>query len=106
MNYSEDFLNVNLKGNTVIFSGKIEKSDYSSLSKFLEQVDQEVSGNLIKIDLKNLEYLNSSGIRCLATFFINSKKYFEIYINTDITWQNDSISTITLVKPERLEIIS
>jgi hypothetical protein len=106
MNYSEPGFEITLTNNTLIFSGKLEKSDYTDIDKFLREVDQALKDALCIIDLANLSFLNSSGIRSLATFMLGSPKKFEIQINNTITWQTESIPTLTFLKPEGITIAS
>ncbi len=106
MNHSETGFDIRLTGNTLSFSGNLEKSDYSKIDAFLKKVDQTLNADTCKINLKKLAFLNSSGIRSIATFILGSSKRFEIQINNDITWQSESIPTLAYLKPDRIEIMS
>jgi hypothetical protein len=106
MNYSEPGFDIMLRENCLTFSGKLEKSDYVDIDAFLRNVDHTVSSDTCVIDLTNLTYLNSSGIRSLATFILGSPKSFEIRINTTITWQTESIPALAHLKSKGITVIS
>ena len=106
MSYSEPGFEITLRENSLTFSGKLEKSDYSEVDTFLRKVDQTLSSGTCVIDLTNLTFLNSSGIRSLATFILGSPKTFEIHINKTITWQTGSISTLAHLKSKGIEVVS
>lgn len=106
MNYSEPGIEISLTANTLTFSGTLEKSDYADVDTFLRQVDQNVSEHTCVIELKKLSFLNSSGIRSLATFMLGSPKTFKIHINNDITWQRESIPPLACLKPDDIKIVT
>ena len=106
MEYSEQGFSVTLIGNTLSFSGKLEKSNYSDVDAFLRRISPEISGDLCVIDLQLLTFLNSSGIRSLATFILGSPKIFELHINKSLTWQTESIPALKHLKPKGITVVS
>ena len=104
MTYSEAGFQIVLTNNVVEFSGKLEKSNYEKVDVFLRNIDQTVSAPTCILDLTQLSFLNSSGIRSLATFMLGSPKQFELRINPEITWQKESIPTLTYLKPNAIRI--
>lgn len=107
MKYSEENFNIELKDSTLIFSGKMEKSNYSDVITFLNEASTNISNEDINLDIKKLNFLNSSGIRMLATFFMKSSKTFTIYIDTSITWQKVGIVPLSRIKKEgEIKVIS
>jgi hypothetical protein len=106
MEYSEQDFSITLTGNILTFSGKLEKSDYSGIDAFLRDVDQAISDRLCAIELRELTFLNSSGIRSLATFILGSPKNFELHINKSLTWQTESIPALKHLKPKGITVVS
>ncbi len=100
MEFKENDVNIELKGNNLHFSGKMEKSDYSDVTKFLFEAEKNVSNGELVIDIRELLFLNSSGIRVLATLFTASNKKIAIHINTDISWQKVGILPLTHIKQQ------
>ena len=98
MNYSEKGFDIRLEGNTIYFSGKIEKREYSELDTFLKKADGFIESGTCKIRLENLEFLCSSGIGSLFMFILNSAKNFEVYMKKTIVWQRDSIPIVVRLK--------
>ena len=106
MKYAEPGFEIMLAGNRLSFSGKLEKSNYTEIDAFLRKIDQELSTQMCVIDLIKLSFLNSSGIRSLATFMLGSPKMFELHINKSVTWQQESIPALTYIKPEGIMIVA
>lgn len=106
MKYTESGFEITLTDNVLSFSGKLEKSDYAEIDSFLRDVDQTLRAATCIIELTQLTFLNSSGIKCLATFMLGSPKQFEIRINPSITWQTESIPALAMLKPNGITIVS
>ncbi|MFH1156547.1 MAG: hypothetical protein V1793_22310 [Pseudomonadota bacterium] len=106
MIYSEKGFEIELTGNELEFSGKLEKMDYSEIDQFLRDVDAQVSGDVCILRFNRLAYLNSSGIRAVASFVIESSKRFEIHIDRAVTWQKTNIPVLETLKPDRIRIVS
>lgn len=106
MKYSEPGFELTLTENVLAFSGKLEKSDYTDIDKFLRSVDQSLRTTTCVIELTKLSFLNSSGIKCLATFMLGSPKQFEIRVNNNVTWQTESIPALAMLKPNGITVVS
>ncbi len=103
--YSEKKFTINISEDTIIFSGKLELSDYTELTDFLEQGERSLNAETIKIDIRELVFLNSSGLRMLASFLTGSPNKLEIYINTSVKWQDISVKTLSYLRPGEIRII-
>jgi len=106
MQYSEAGFELALTENTLAFSGKLEKSDYADIDKFLRDADRAIHAEICIIELTQLSFLNSSGIKSLATFMLGSPKKFEIRVNSAVTWQTESIPALAMLKPHGITIVS
>jgi len=104
--YSETGCQITLTGNTLVFSGKLEQSNYEKVDAFLRDIDQALTTPTCVMDLTQLAFLNSSGIRSLATFMLGSPKQFELRIHPTITWQQESIPVLTYLKPNAIRIVT
>ena len=87
-------------GNTVEFNGTIrlrDKSEYQMIADILEKALDMVSSTLI-LDIKELTYLNSSGINMFSKFIITAKhknaNTVEILGNAAISWQQKSLKNL------------
>ena len=100
MEFKDDKLLLNVNKNVFNFQGKLEKSDYSGLSKFLEQAEAKIQENIMDFDFRNLEFLNSSGIRAIAVFFLSCNKKINIYINKAVTWQRVGLIPLKSMKED------
>ena len=99
VNYAVEQLNLEVSGNKFIFKGKIERSDYTELSKFLSDSEKSLEGQNVEFDFRALEYLNSSGIRAVAVFFLESSKKVTMKINPELTWQKVGLTPLAAIKP-------
>ncbi len=91
MEYSKAGYGLFLSEDRLRMWGKLEEHDYTEINCFLKEVDRAVDGDTCIIDLRELEYLNSSGIKAVFDFMRNSAKKFEIYTNQDVAWQKRNI---------------
>lgn len=99
MNFQDGDFTATLDGATLKLMGKIEKSDYTDFDFFLKDIDSSISTSKLILDIKELNFLNSSGIRSLAVFFMSTSKEIEIHIN-DLTWQRVGIVPLEKIKPD------
>ncbi len=99
MVYNEDSCEIKLESNKLVFVGKMEKADYNDVGKFLREADKNITGDNVEIDLQKLEFLNSSGIRTLAVFFLECTKKIKIKIDKELTWQRVGIVPLSKIKP-------
>lgn len=105
MNIKGNSYNIELKDNVIHFSGKLDKSDYSDVNDFLKKAEENVSGDEIVLDLKDLVHLNSSGIRTIVIFITKYPKKIVIHANKELTWQRIGIIPLSKIRKE-IEIIA
>ena len=97
------------------FSGNIDMRDPSAvLGPYYEKVHNEAAANKVpevRLDLRNLTYLNSSGILTLVKWIKrlqdmpSDERYkFHIVYSNDITWQRISILTISKMAADVVQV--
>jgi hypothetical protein len=100
---------------TLAFLGSIEMQDPGKiLDPYFEKLHQLIVSNKIKVvkaDFTALEYLNSSGIKCLINWLIripalseDSKYKVSLLYNPEITWQETSLKVLGLLVPNWVEV--
>ena len=100
MEYKDDSFLVVTEKDTINFSGKIEKSEYTELSDFLDKFNAEHKGTNLDINLSKLAFLNSSGIRTIALFLMKCKKRVKLIIDSTIAWQKYGIEPLVALRPQ------
>lgn len=100
-----DGFSITSNDNTLFFNGNIELQDYTEISQFLEGFSRQLGENIIRIDLTNLDFFNSGGIRTLAIFFMSVFQKIEVLIK-DVTWQKIGITPLGKLKPKKQIVIS
>lgn len=94
------------KGDTIFLKGEIDDAEpgifltpFFDLAK--DQMDQT-----IRIDFRGLEFLNSSGIKCIVSFVMDKKPGSKIIFITDSgkTWQKTSLEVIQSLDEENIFI--
>jgi hypothetical protein len=83
--------------NTMTFSGSMRLAnmkEYDQISHFLKE-HIHASTQHATLDLKELQFLNSSGITTLSLFILNCKKAsgpgLKVLGNNEISWQQKSL---------------
>ncbi|MBN2533320.1 MAG: hypothetical protein JXB88_10530 [Spirochaetales bacterium] len=87
---------ISATGNIIILEGDIDHNDPEVFIKpFLEKILSNIPELLI-IDIRNLEFLNSSGIKCLLDFLKAKPPHYKVIVRTDKkkTWQHKSMTVI------------
>ena len=85
------------EGTTIFYEGTMRLSGNEAYAPIQEMMDKmlEAKPPQITLDLRNLEFLNSSGINLLAKFTINVRKNpgtgLEVRGSTKIPWQGKSL---------------
>jgi hypothetical protein len=116
-NFTSENVSITIKENTIFISGTIDDlAPGIYLMPFLKSVNDALIKNKIKeihVDVRDLQFINSSGIKELvywimkATKLKDEHKYRIIFIcNPEIEWQTDSIAKVTLLAPHLVEIRS
>jgi hypothetical protein len=96
---------------TFYFQGELSLGgppEYAPIAQLLDDILNE-GPSAIAIDLKKLEFLNSSGISLLSKFVINArkKKITQVVVkgSYDIPWQEKSLKNLEKLMPSlRLEL--
>ncbi|HAX79070.1 MAG TPA: hypothetical protein DCY88_25405 [Cyanobacteria bacterium UBA11372] len=90
---------------TFYFQGELSLGgppEYAPIAKLLEDVLNQAPST-INLNLKQLEFLNSSGISMLSKFAINvrKKKTTEVVVmgSQDIPWQEKSLANLQKLLP-------
>jgi hypothetical protein len=102
-------------GVTVSIVGDIDMQDPSVvLDPLFEKIHKGVMDGglkLVEFDLRQLTFLNSSGIKAIAKWIMNlssapaDKKYvIKILQNKAISWQTTSLPTLTFLVPGAVQI--
>jgi len=88
------------EGTTISYEGTMRLSGNEAYAPIQEMMDKMLESKPAKItlDLRNLEFLNSSGINLLAKFTINVRKNpgtaLEVRGSTKIPWQGKSLQNL------------
>lgn len=98
IDYDSETVSVSFKGSLRL--GGME--EYQPIVDLLNEVAKE-DKPIITLDLKGLEFLNSSGISMLSKFVINIRKKGNIAIvvkgSKDIAWQDKSLKNLQRLMP-------
>lgn len=84
------------KGDTVTIKGEINHENPEIfLTPFFNKVLIQMDGNIV-IDLRYLEYLNSSGIKPIIGFLMSRNPDWHVKIKSDpkSTWQRTSLKVL------------
>lgn len=103
--YEGEGYTVNIEGNRITFKGKMGSAKYSDLSNWLADEGENIGGDVIEVDVRDLEYSNSNGVRTLAFFFVKSPKRIHIFLDPNITWHRAGITPLTKMK-DTIKIIT
>ncbi len=104
------------EGLVISIAGVIDHQDPSViLDPFFDSVHKSCLSHQIasvQVHLQNLNFLNSSGIKCLAKWVLGlsqvpSEKRYKIIIhqNPTITWQKTSLVTLTFAAPGMVSVV-
>ncbi len=94
------------KGDTIYLKGEIDDVDPGIiLTPFFDRAKDEMD-EIIRIDFTGLEFLNSSGIKCIVSFVMDKKPGSRITFVTDRgkTWQKTSLEVIQSLDEENISI--
>lgn len=91
---------------TLYLKGEIDDVNPGNfLTPFFETAKEQMD-QVIRIDFTNLEFLNSSGIKCIVSFVMDKKPGTQIVFVTDSdkTWQKTSLEVIQSLDEENIFI--
>ena len=93
----ESVLSFDENGNVIIMSGSMRLAnlrEYDKVKQFLNQAAEKVEDHLI-LDIRNLNFLNSSGITTISMFVIQEKKLNRLVLKVvgseTVPWQGKSL---------------
>jgi len=99
MNINEESFQIKYQDNVITISGRLSimLEDYENIEKFFEQIISSKPGQII-LDIRNLEYLNSAGIKIICVNLILEAAdieglKFKILCSSQYTWQKETIPT-------------
>jgi len=98
---------ISAKDNTVILEGDIDQNQPEDFLKpFFNQISSREYESLT-IDISNLEFLNSAGIKCLLDFLSSRIPQSKVTIKTDQkkTWQRNSMTVIQSIDEKNISLI-
>ncbi len=104
--YREEKCTITISDDTIAFSGVLENVDYTHIVEFLRQGEALIQAKTMNIDITALQFLNSPGIRMLATFLMGSPKTCTLQYTTTITWQKPTVEVLSRIKPGRITPIT
>lgn len=93
---THDHATLEAQGDTVVFSGELDSPNPGQfLTPFLSQVADQM-GDKVRLDFSKLDFLNSSGIKCLVSFVLEKPPEAKVIFITDSakTWQKTSFEVI------------
>ncbi|MCS6960015.1 MAG: hypothetical protein RMK91_08180 [Pseudanabaenaceae cyanobacterium SKYGB_i_bin29] len=97
--------------NEVVFQGSLRLSGAEEYQPIVDLLESLISDQSVHIclDLRKLEFLNSSGINILSKFVINARKRNTIEVTVrgakTIPWQSKSLKNLQRLMPNlKLEI--
>jgi hypothetical protein len=98
-------VSLDAQGNTVQFSGELalsNPSEYDPINNLLSELaDQEP--DVLTLDLRKLDFVNSSGISMLSKFVLGmrKKKGTQVVVlgSEDIAWQGKSLRNLEKLLP-------
>lgn len=100
-----------VRDDIVYISGNIKiPSPYEVIGPFFKEVHEEIIKNklkTIKIDMRNLKYMNSASIKQFVNWILSvetlseEKKYLIIFIyNQELQWQETFVSSMVYLNKE------
>ncbi len=103
----EDYIvTYNEMTNAIEFFGTIrlrDSSDYSSISDLLEMAHKNAV-DVMSLDFRNLQFLNSAGINTISKFVIVTRRADTVALkvlgNSEISWQQKSLKNLQKLWPK------
>ena len=94
------------KGDTIYLKGEIDDVDPGVILTPFFDLAKDQMDDIIRIDFTGLEFLNSSGIKCIVSFVMDKKPGSKITFITDQgkTWQKTSLEVIQSLDEDNISI--
>ncbi len=90
----------------LFFAGEIDCVDPSKyLTPFFKNVLENIS-SVITLNFENLEFINSSGIKCIVSFILEKDQETRavFVIDPDKTWQIKTLEIVQSLDEDNIEI--
>ncbi len=90
---------------TILFKGELSLGGPADYAPIVDLMNQVVDGqpSILTLNLRELEFLNSSGISILSRFVINMRKNSSLTIvvkgTHDVPWQGKSLKNLQRLLP-------
>lgn len=105
MDYRTKDFSIEVHNNIIKYTGSMDVEDYKEVSAFLNDCLQKLETENIILDIKNLHFLNSTGIRSLSHFLVNCGKSVILNIDKEKSWQRINIFPLSQLDPTRVKVI-
>jgi hypothetical protein len=100
-------------GHTVRLRGTVRlqtTDDYAPIVALFQRAHDAAAGGPLRLDFRQLQFLNSSGISMVSRFVINARKQDQVVLtvlgNRDIYWQQKSLANLQKLWPKvQIEIV-
>ncbi len=95
-------------GDTAVISGEIDDADPGLfLTPFFDKIKNQMD-DVIRLDFTRLDFLNSSGIKCIVSFVMDKNPGTRVVFVTapDKTWQKTSLEVIQSLDEDNISIES
>jgi len=93
-------------GDIAKFEGEIDMQNPSIfLSPFFDEITEQMQ-EIVTLDFTALEYLNSSGIKCIVSFVLSKPDNSQVtfLVDNDKSWQKTSFEVIQSLDEENIII--
>jgi len=109
MNIHENVIgtaSISAMGDTAVFKGEIDMQnpgDY--LVPFFDEIIKQMDGP-IRLDFTCLDYLNSSGIKCIVSFVLSKQENHQVIfmVDREKSWQKTSFEVIQSLDEDNILI--
>jgi anti-anti-sigma factor len=101
-----DRATISVTGNTIVLEGDIDHNNPEIfLRPFFKKAANQLRESLV-LDITNLEFLNSSGIKCMLDFLKSRAPDSKVIIKTDKrkTWQRNSMSVVKSLDEKNISL--
>jgi len=97
---------ISASGDTALFEGEIDMQNPSDfLNPFFEDIASQMT-KTVRLDFTLLEYLNSSGIKCIVSFVLSRPDNSQVIfvVDNNKSWQKTSFEVIQSLDEENISI--
>lgn len=105
MDYRTKDFSIEVHNNIFKYTGSMDIEEYKEVNSFLGDCLNHIGTENIVLDIKNLYFLNSTGIRSLSHFLVNCGRNVIVNIDKEKPWQRINIYPLSQLDPARVKII-